>query len=552
MTVPEHQARIWHKPWLATLLALLWLSVALDSRASPFLLLASAGALLLWQPLWQADAKPPVRSLLALAAAAALLVLPSHWPAVLWLGLVAGLLAGQAHACHRMRRAQAGALALVLLLWGLHALPAALTVTVPAFASWLSGGVLLACLVLLAGSPSPPPARIQARSVLESAAVLLLLALLSLLTVTLMHETGWPYPAALAAALGGAGLALLGLAALLGGAVSGGLSNLFSRHLLEQGLPLDEWLAWLLDRQALETRPEALLDAALARLLGTPWYAGARWTLDARSQESGSTPGEAWSVRQGGLLLEVWPSPDGLGLHTQTLNLLQVLALVHHFCAARQQEGAQARLKAAHETGARLTHDMKNLLQSLHGLMALAKAPPAEAAPLLAAHLPQLYERIARTLDKLQGGSHLEQTFMPAAQWWQELHARYGARGVAFTGQPRAARGVVRSAMDSVVGVLLENALEKRAAGGPVDVTAAWFEGGDGQGVTVCDSGAAVPDEVAAQLFRLPVESAKGLGLGLYQAARTAYRMGYTLTLEDNVPGRVCFRLRSRLAPAGG
>ena len=124
-----------HATVYATLLALLWLSVALDSRASPFLLLASAGALLLWQPLWQADAKPPVRSLLALAAAAALLVLPSHWPAVLWLGLVAGLLAGQAHACHRMRRAQAGALALVL----------------------------LAAALLADGDASPPPAVVRRR-----------------------------------------------------------------------------------------------------------------------------------------------------------------------------------------------------------------------------------------------------------------------------------------------------------------------------------------------------------------------------------------------------
>lgn len=553
MTTPERQACGWHKPWLAGLLVLLWLAVALESRASPFLLLASAGALLLWRPLWQADTRPPLRTLLALGVVLVLLLLPGHWPEVFWLALVASLLAGQLHPRGRVQWARAAALTLVLLLWGLHALPHAVGVPLPDDLVWISGGGLLASLILLALSPVPPPERIQVRGVLESAGALLLLALFSLLTVTLIHETGWAYPAALAAALGGVGLTLLGLSALLGSAVTGGLSNLFTRHLLEQGVPLDEWLAWLLDQQTAHPAPAALLDTALARLLATPWYAGARWTQGGNAQASGRTEGEGWTVRQGSLLLELWPSPEGQALRAQTLNLLEVLALVHHFAAARQRQDAQARLRAAHETGARLTHDVKNLLQSLHGLMALAKAPPAEAAPLLAAHLPQLYERLARTLDKLQtGGSHLDQTFMPAAQWWDELRAWYTARGVAFNGQPQAARGVVRGTMDSVVGVLLENALEKRAAGGAVTVTAAWFEGADGQGVRVCDGGAAVPEDVAAQLFRLPVESAKGLGLGLYQAARTAYRMGYTLTLEENAPGRVCFCLRSRPAPAGG
>jgi sensor histidine kinase regulating citrate/malate metabolism len=64
----------------------------------------------------------------------------------------------------------------------------------------------------------------------------------------------------------------------------------------------------------------------------------------------------------------------------------------------------------------------------------------------------------------------------------------------------------------------------------------------------VCDSGPAIPEEVAASLLRAPVRSDTGLGIGLYQAARQADAAGYALRLEANRDGEVCFALR-RAAP---
>jgi len=52
-----------------------------------------------------------------------------------------------------------------------------------------------------------------------------------------------------------------------------------------------------------------------------------------------------------------------------------------------------------------------------------------------------------------------------------------------------------------------------------------------------------VSPEVANVLFRAPVRSSAGLGIGLYQAARHAETSGYALTLAENRDGEVCFAL---------
>ena len=65
--------------------------------------------------------------------------------------------------------------------------------------------------------------------------------------------------------------------------------------------------------------------------------------------------------------------------------------------------------------------------------------------------------------------------------------------------------------------------------------------------LSVCDSGSVVDKAVVDDLFRSPVASENGFGIGLYHAARQAERYGYELRLASNVAGKVCFELR-RLA----
>jgi phosphoglycerate-specific signal transduction histidine kinase len=62
--------------------------------------------------------------------------------------------------------------------------------------------------------------------------------------------------------------------------------------------------------------------------------------------------------------------------------------------------------------------------------------------------------------------------------------------------------------------------------------------------LSITDSGSAIPDRVAQQLLNTVLVSEDGLGVGLYQAARWAGQMQYSLTLAKNISGQVEFELR--------
>ena len=89
------------------------------------------------------------------------------------------------------------------------------------------------------------------------------------------------------------------------------------------------------------------------------------------------------------------------------LHLLGQLLGEFYLAKLREEELRQASyLQAVHETGARMTHDIKNLLQSLNVLVAAAARDEGRDSPELRAlmrrQLPAMSQRLAETLDKLQ------------------------------------------------------------------------------------------------------------------------------------------------------
>jgi signal transduction histidine kinase len=100
-----------------------------------------------------------------------------------------------------------------------------------------------------------------------------------------------------------------------------------------------------------------------------------------------------------------------------------------------------------------------------------------------------------------------------------------------------------------VIENLLQNALDKRG-GKPLLRIEARLEPAAGQNgkavLTVCDDGDPIPDPLANDLFREPVHSESGYGIGLFQAARQAEVADYELQLGSNRPGSVCLRLAPR------
>jgi hypothetical protein len=323
-----------------------------------------------------------------------------------------------------------------------------------------------------------------------------------------------------------------------------GLNVFVSRYLFSIGLPLEQWLQYLAELSHDEPRPGRFLAEAAAALARLPLVQGAAWRSGAGQGESGTRTPYAVEFSNRELSLTIYSryrtSP---ALHGHVRLLGQLLA---EFYLAKLREQAlqeASYMQAVHETGARVTHDVKNLLQSLNVLCSVAadeRGDSPEALALVRRQLPAITQRLASTLDKLQRPVPEQDTRMPIGEWWQALARQYRDRGVEFSAAAPDGAEVPRVLFDSVADNLLANALAKRAAQPGVQVRAA-LAGGE---FSVCDSGRAVPDAIAASLLRAPVQSENGLGIGLYQAARQAAAAGYALRLEANRDGAVCFALR--------
>jgi signal transduction histidine kinase len=250
-----------------------------------------------------------------------------------------------------------------------------------------------------------------------------------------------------------------------------------------------------------------------------------------------------------GLTLE-WrstrPLTPALALHVRLLS-----QLLGYFYAAKVREQTlreQAYSQAIHDTGARLTHDVKNILQSMKTLLAAVDTSTPEDSERLMAlmkrQLPQLAARLSQTVDKLKQPAEMDVATVAADTWWGALQTRYERDDVVFVADAADATPLPQDLFDSVADNLLTNALRKRQ-GEPGVAVEARLVLRPLVGLTVTDSGTPAPEHVARNLFLSPVASDFGLGVGLYQAARQAARLGYRLELAENRPGRVSFRLRA-------
>ncbi|HTS55554.1 MAG TPA: ATP-binding protein, partial [Burkholderiales bacterium] len=304
-------------------------------------------------------------------------------------------------------------------------------------------------------------------------------------------------------------------------------------------------LANLADR---ERDPNGFVALAVEEMVAFPWVRGIDWQTSNSGGMAGHLSRNGTQCSFGGLQLTVytrWSPSPALVLHIRLLGRL--LADYYETKRREQEQRQNAYMHAIYETGSRLTHDVKNLLQSLSSLCsAVETSDERDAAAvrrLVQRQLPQITQRLQGTLDKLthtQSGRH---EIAAAADWWREVQQRYGHEGVLFDapGLPAGAELPVEL-FDSVADNFLQNALAKRRShpGIRIRATLAWDSACT---LSVCDSGDPLSAEVAQQLFAAPVPSLQGLGVGLYQAARQAQMAGYRLAVTSNVKGKVCFVL---------
>lgn len=331
-----------------------------------------------------------------------------------------------------------------------------------------------------------------------------------------------------------------------------GLGAAVAQHVMTLGLPVEEWLQSLAELGKNEEDPDHFLALACAELpKRLPGVKGGRWEGIGAQDVFGDPKGYRTAFTHGRLSVELVtrfePSP-ALRWHYDL-----VVRLLSEFYLGKWRAQELKRLsyiQAVYETGARLTHDVKNLLQSLDTLCAVANEAGAVPSPrfgeLLRRQLPEISSRLRQTLDKLvEPGKRLPAAPMPADDWLASLEKRYADADthVIAVGDLLTCHVEDPALFSSVAENLLQNINAKRLTQPGVQATLRLVCAQGGTVLEVSDDGRAIPAALADRLLKERVTSEDGLGIGLYQCARQAEEAGYRLELASNIDGCVSFRL---------
>ena len=546
--------------WLLFALLVLFYLTLLEGVANPVgrtLAVVQVGLFFLWQPFIEADRRIAPVSIAVLAALVAYGALHLHWGTlILWALLIAGTIGGKVfHPGSRWNR-------LFHLLALAYLVAAMLAILVPRM---LPGGIqtganlhqiviaglpiLLLFMGLLPVEPEAPGYR-NAVDLVYSVIVFLVLAVLMLGSIAGMAVGGLDYLTALmlATLLTAGALMLLAWAWNPRGGFAG-FGTLLSRHLLSLGTPFEEWVESLSAAVQGDDDPGLFVARACAELpRRIPWVAGGEWRTEEDAGTFGDIRGERNDFPHERLTIRVYTAHATTPVMAWHLNVVtRLIAEFHHARLRAAELRRLSYLQAIYETGSRLTHDVKNLLQSLNTLCAAAAGDDASSPrfqEMVRRQLPVIASRLQQTLDKLKAPELAEATPGDAAEWWREIAGRFAGEPVEFAA-PQGLGGLqVPSALFGAAAEnLLRNALEKRQREPGIPIRASLEAVPGGAALTVADGGTAIPESLAREIGRGPVESAGGFGVGLYQVARYAAACGYLLKLEENAPGRVAFRV---------
>lgn len=565
MAVSEHlPGRLLGRPWLLVFSLLLLHLALVQGVASPIargLLIGHLGSVLMWQPLLRGDRRVSLPELAVCLLLGLVLGTRASWGLMLyWALFLAAMLGGRLFVLTSARARLPVWLALVYLVFALVGLilPETLPpgIRPPAllehFVAWLTPALFALMLVL--GTPEEARREEPAVDVVGSLLMVLVLGGVMMGALALMFVGGRDYLQALlqATLVTAAGLMLLGWV-WNPRAGFGGLGLAVARYVLSGGRYFERWLDEVAQLAVRDDDVERFVADAAERMLRWPEVVGVGWLIRSGGQTGcfGRCQGTPACIEHGQLRIELYGGREfNPSLLWQADLMIRLLAQFHAARMQAQRLRAMSYVHAVHETGARMTHEVKNLLQSLDTLcFAVADASPERAAELqglLARQLPAISRRLHEALEKIRRPEAEAEQPMPVEQWWSALQERFVADEIEFSAAslPTGCR-VPAVLFDTVADNLLRNALEKRASmhAGHLRIRVR-LEGDAAGGVlSVEDDGAPMTTGLRAQLFSQPLASASGLGIGLYQSARLAEAAGYALALACNEPGCVRFIL---------
>ena len=527
--------------------------------------LGHVGLFLLWQPFVAGESRlsPMQIGLVVIVVASVSTTLGWGWLAA-WLALLSAIVGGKV-VMARTRRFGVfylfifSFLLFALLVWVAPQIVGGSAAVPEVWVDLIAMSLLVAAALAMPGRKAAEVNELY--DFVASFLLLLLLAVLLLGTTSLMALAKVDYFNALLRTLFGMAAILL----LLSWAWNprpgfGGFGVFVSTYLMRLGFPFDAWLKRLIAMAETVDEPGDFLHASIETFAALPWVTGGSWQqgADARGAFGVEAKHETLFV-YGGIHLRLYTG------YVWTASLIWqgslLLKLVVELYRAKLHERAARQMRfmqSVHDTGARLTHDVKNLLQSLDSLCYAAEQAAGDTRPessklladMVRRQLPVVAERLRGTVDRLSHPAAREANDREAAAWWQDFTRRFAREGIVFLPfRADVDGGAVTlpvAIFDGAAENLISNALGKRRESPGLVIRAGIDCRGGSPVLSVEDNGEMIPPALAAQLFREPVESRSGLGIGLFQAARLAAVSGWALRLSENRSGRVAFTLARR------
>jgi len=524
-----------------------------ENKLSYSFLITHFGLFLLWQPILKREHSFNwINLLLLITFILSFIIWFNLWISVFWMLLLLSLLTGRIFA-RGIGRAAYG-LAVIVLFLELVLIINPTLFGLPGLSIPLKAITEIVLLSLPLALIFVPPRKTQALHIdfIRGFSVVILTLFLCMGSVLTTFSSKTPYLQSLVITILIAALFLFATAVLwTPRAGFSGFAQLWEKYLLNIGGPFEEWISRLAAIEANpDIKPEHFLQSSIQHLTSRDWICGIQWFENDQEHLSGNQSSHHVDFGDEKLKITLYAyNPIGPALLLHTKVLLNVLSFYYKAKIQEQQLIKQAHLRAIYETGSKLTHDVKNILQSTQTMtqIALDKETHLEDVQLiLQQQLPLLTQRLKTTLDKLSTPNQEEVKISPVSSWWDQLKIRYNQRNIEFIENIKCDLKIPVDIYDSIIENLLENARNKRILQPNIEIIVQLKCCNEHIDLTVCDTGNAIAEQLSEELFTSPIDSEDGFGIGLYQCQQQAKHHGIELELYENTNGHVCFKLEQQ------
>ncbi len=518
--------------------------------------LVTYGLFLIWQPVWGSTEKLSKPAIILFASVGFIGYFYSNWwVTALWLAILFGLLGGrifseETKANRIVHMLAASYLLAMLLLWVVpKLLGASNDLEAAAFViSYLIP--ILPIAIFFIGNQKTKGGQLPVLDFFYTLLLMLVAVILVLGSYAIGTLNAVNYIQVMFIAIFGLAAVLIAFSLLWQPSTRfSGVELLMSRYLLSIGMPFEKWVKNIAALGEIEPNANGFVQAAMGEMTKLPWVSGVSWLADETQGKLGESSNNVtnFNFKDFHMTLHTnWQISPALYVHVKLLT-----QIVGEFYDAKRREETlrqNAYMQAFYETGSRLTHDIKNILQSVGTLVSAAEQTEEKdndaLVKLIRRQLPMLNQRIGATLDKLKAPGEDKKRLEKMAFWWKNLQLRHTQDNIEFVADSLPKHDINAEVLDSVVDNLLSNALEKSKYLPDTLIKVEMLEAADNSFyIDVTDTGKCMDATIANDLFKKHIASHNGLGVGLYHAAQDCKLAGYSLTLDSNVNGAVRFRV---------